>query len=298
MTGVTGKIRLIQSVPCANTLGEGVVWDDRQSAALWTDIEERRFFRSVYPFESAQSYVLPQRLGSFGMIETASGRYMGAFESGFACFSLPADRLEWIARPSLAKSARFNDGRVDRRGAFLAGTMIEDEALRAAEPGGVLYKLEDGKASPLLDKIAISNSLCWSPDGATMYFADTPQRTIWAFDYKDGVPENRRVFAATPQGCFPDGSAVDADGYVWNAQWGGARVVRYAPDGDVDLIVDIPAPHVTCVAFGGPSLRHLLVTSARAGLDEANLAAAPESGNLFVYETPFQGLNENRITTF
>jgi L-arabinonolactonase len=112
----------------------------------------------------------------------------------------------------------------------------------------------------------------------------------------DGAVSNRRVFARTQFGAHPDGSTVDAEECLWNAQWGAGRVVRYTPDGRVDFAIEVPAPHVTCVTFGGPALSHILVTSARAELDDTALAGAPDSGAMFVYESSFRGLPESRCS--
>ena len=129
-----------------------------------------------------------------------------------------------------------------------------------------------------------------------MYFGDTPRRKIYAFDFdtESGTPSNRRVFATTPPGTGPDGSTVDADGYLWNAEWGQGRVVRYAPDGSEDHVIQLPVSHVTCVCFGGPDLSDLYVTTATYGLDDRQLKREPEAGNVFVFSTSVRGLPESR----
>ena len=129
-----------------------------------------------------------------------------------------------------------------------------------------------------------------------MYFADTPTGEIYAFDFDtaDGKPRNKRVFATTPAGCGPDGSVVDADGFLWNAEWGKGRVVRYAQDGSVDAVLQLPVSHVTCVTFGGADLGDLYVTTASFGLSTSERRAEPRAGDVFVYETPYRGLPETR----
>jgi sugar lactone lactonase YvrE len=131
--------------------------------------------------------------------------------------------------------------------------------------------------------ICISNSTAWSPDGRVMYFADSAQRTIWAYDFdvKAGMPRNKRVFATVEENVGPDGSTVDAAGYLWNAQWGASRVRRFAPDGRVDLDVPIPATQPSCCCFGGPGLATLYVTSARIALSQERLEKEPNAGGLF-----------------
>jgi L-arabinonolactonase len=116
-----------------------------------------------------------------------------------------------------------------------------------------------------------------------MYFADSRERTIWAYDFDvvSGTPRNKRVFATTEDGVGPDGSTVDAAGYLWNAQWGASRVRRYSPDGEVDFDVKIPATQTSCCCFGGPGLETLFVTSARVTLSPERLAKEPKAGGVF-----------------
>jgi sugar lactone lactonase YvrE len=176
-----------------------------------------------------------------------------------------------------------------------------DEAPRR-EPLGSVWSY-DGRGAPrfLFGDILISNSIAFSPDGRRMYFADTPLKKIFVFDYdlEKGAVSNRRLFAEVgPEGGYPDGSAVDAEGYLWNAEWGGARVVRYSPDGRIDRVIPLPCSQITCCAFGGDDLATLYITSARDGLDEAARAAQPHAGALFcvspgvagLADTPFRDL--------
>ena len=125
-----------------------------------------------------------------------------------------------------------------------------------------------------------------------MYFADSPTGKILVASMVDGEPREFADFADALPGAHPDGATVDKDGFVWSAQWGAGAVVRYAPDGSVDMIIRVPCPQPTCVAFGGPGLSSLYVTSARVGLTEAELARYPNSGAVFVYDTDYRGVPE------
>ena len=118
--------------------------------------------------------------------------------------------------------------------------------------------------TPMLDRIIVPNSVAFSPDDRTLYFADTRAYTIWAFDFDIavGAIANRRVFAQTMPPARPDGACVDADGFLWSAKYAGSRIVRYAPDGRIDRIVELPVSHPTCCCFGGDDLQTLYVTSA------------------------------------
>jgi len=198
-----------------------------------------------------------------------------------------------VARPPHGPGKlRFNDGRVDRRGRFWAGSMVEG----AGEATGKLYCLSKGTAEVHLTGISICNSVCFSPDGRHMYFADTPHRKILRFDTDaaTGDLKNRMVLVETPPGAYPDGSNVDAEGHVWNAHWGAGRVVRYAPDGTISGGITVPASQPTCVAFGGDDLDLLLVTSARENLNELELAQQPHAGDLFIYRLGVKGIAESR----
>ena len=263
------KATLIDSVSVGNTLGEGVLWDSVGKLAWWTDIQERRLYRYEPVSRALERFELPERLGSFGFIE-GSERIIAAFESGFAYYHPESAALEWVSRPEhAAANMRLNDGRVDRQGRFWAGSMVEG----SGKPTGKLYCLAKGVSQEHLTGITICNSLCFSPDGRHMYFADSPHRTILKFDSDPdtGVLSNRQVFARTPPGAFPDGSIVDSDGHLWNAQWGAGCVVRYAPDGTISGRVELPVSQPTCVAFGGDALDLLFITSAREALDAATL---------------------------
>jgi L-arabinonolactonase len=181
---------------------------------------------------------------------------------------------------------------VDRCGRVWAGSMVEGKGAAT----GKLYCLCKGKTAVHLTGIHICNSVCFSPDGRHMYFADTPHRMILRFDIDahTGALSNRSVFVETPRGAFPDGSAVDAQGHVWNAHWGAGRVVRYAPDGSISGSIALPATQPTCVAFGGDQLDLLFVTSAREGLGTEALAQQPQAGDVFIYQVEVQGLPESR----
>jgi sugar lactone lactonase YvrE len=141
--------------------------------------------------------------------------------------------------------------------------------------------------------VAVSNGLGWSPDNRIMYYADSPTYNIYAFDFEPelGRISNERLFAHHQTG-FPDGLTVDAEGYVWSARWDGWQVIRFAPDGTIDRVVEMPVQRPTSCIFGGPQLNQLFVTSAKIGLNEAELAGQPLAGNLFVIDVDVPGLAE------
>lgn len=296
--------RLVKMFEVQNDLAEGIVWDERSQALFWTDIEQAKLYRAVDPFSTYEVFNLPERLGSFGLLEGDGEQIICAFETGFALYHYRSGKIQWLDKPDLPKGARFNDGRVDRRGYFWAGTMIEDKDLRATD-GGQLFRYAGGQATAHLDGIQISNASCWSPDGNTQYFADTPRRVIKAYDVVDGLPTNEKVLVAADGGAealdlpafgAPDGACVDSEGYLWSARWGAGKVVRYSPEGKASMFLDLLVPNISCVCFAGPKLDLLCVTTARVELSDSQLKAAPLSGNVFVYQTPFTGLAENICT--
>ncbi len=287
------RAKLVDVIAAGNTLGEGVTWDPLGERLWWTDIPERRLHRYDPETGSLATYVLPERLGSFGFVE-GSARLIAAFESGFALYDPESGHTEWIVRPQHdAANVRFNDGRVDRQGRFWAGSMTEGRG----EPKGKLYCLHGREARVHLTGIAVSNSLCFSADGRHLYFSDSPHRAIYRFDIdqESGALGNRRIFARTPEGAFPDGANVDAEGHIWSAHWGAGRIVRYAPDGRVSGEIEVPASQPTCIAFGTRELDLLFVTSAREGLTRSALRAQPHAGDVFVYAMSVRGLPDRRF---
>lgn len=239
-----------------DALGECPLWDEREGALLWIDIEAPALKR----FSEGRLHVLPlpEKIGSFALRE--KGGIVAALKSGI--YFLEEDRAKLLARPEEHREElRFNDGRCDRAGRFWVGSM--NDATHA--PEGALYRFApDGTAMRMRKSISVPNSLSWSPDGRTMYFADSPRHKIWAFDYdpQSGEMLKERLFA-TPYPAFPDGSCIDADGCLWNAEYAGGRVVRYTPQGKVDRVIEVPAENPTCCCFGGAKLDTLFITTAK-----------------------------------
>lgn len=284
---------LFATIPTRCILGEGPVWDFRTGILWLTDIQRSELLALDWESRDLERYALPERLGSFGLTER-SGRFVCAFASGFALHEPKNGATRWLHRTTPESSGiRMNDGRVDRQGRFWAGSMVEDENVAPARHGA-LYRLDraDGSAPiRLIEGVSISNSVCFSPAGETLYFADSPSREIVRYDLlKDGSIANRRVFASLADNANPDGSDVDAEGRVWNAEWGSGRVTAYEPDGSIFARLELPVSQATCVAFGGRELDMLFVTSAREGLSAAGLESQPHAGDVLVYRTRVRGL--------
>jgi L-arabinonolactonase len=290
---MTSEIDLV--VDCRHILGESPVWDAATGELLWVDIHDGEIWRYRAADQTLRTHVLPERVGAMGL--AANGGYVLALASGFARFQPLGERLQRIADVEAdVPTTRLNDGRVDRQGRFVCGGM--DEAVDQ-RPLSAVYRLDgDGAVHRLIDGVHCANSICFSLDGATMYFSDMPTGRILAYGYDvdTGQVHSARLFAdLADQPGLPDGSAVDADGYLWNAQWGGGRLVRYAPDGRVDRIVPVPVTNPTCPAFGGEDLETLFVTTARFGLTEAQLRNEPTAGGLFAVRPGVAGVHEPRF---
>jgi sugar lactone lactonase YvrE len=273
-------------------LGEGILWDARRQRLWWTDIHGKRLHRYDWAARKLSALEAPDRIGSFGFI-AGSEALIAAFAPGIARYDPATGAVTWLAHPQEDMSGlRFNDGRVDRAGRFWSGTMVEDgpRARRAC-----LYSMDraNGLRCHVRD-VRISNGLCLSPDGRILYFADSPTRTIWAYELAEpgGTLSKQRVFARTPEGAYPDGATVDADGCVWSAHWGASCVVRYTPGGAVDRTVPVPTSQPSCVCFAGPNLDVLCVTSARSELSPEVLRAEPHAGDVFLFHAGAQGLPE------
>jgi L-arabinonolactonase len=285
--------------PDRDLLGESAVWDVRDGSLYWVDIRKRRVRR--FDAEGRlQHWATPNEVGSIALAQP--GHLVLALEDGFASLDLASGQVTPIAKVTHARPPmRMNDGRTDREGRFVAGSMV----LHRRDTEGALYRLEtDGRVTQLLDGIALSNSTCFSPDGRTMYFADSLAGVIRAWDYApDGSLSGERVFADTrPDGSGPDGATVDADGCVWVALVMAAKLGRYAPDGRLLRTLDLPVPYPTCPCFGGPRLETLYVTSIRSS---GNLLHSdhPDAGALVeltglgvrgVPEVPYAGVREVR----
>jgi len=276
-------------VDAGNELGEGVLWSPAHGEVQWTDIFGRRFWAHSPSDGQVRSVPLPDRLGCFAPL--GGPMILAGFAGGLELFDLEKGTRKLIAAIEQDRpTTRVNDGRLDRRGRLVFGTMDEDSG--GARPLGQIWSFGGGRARVLATGVRIANSIAFSPDGRRMYFADTPEKRIRLYDYDldSGVLSGERVFVTVEGPGFPDGSTVDAEGCLWNAEWGGGRVVRYAPDGRVLRVLPLPASQVTCGAFGGARLDRLYVTTARTGLDPDTLAAEPHAGALFAFDVGVGGL--------
>lgn len=278
-----------------NVLGEGILWCDRSQALFWTDIQQATLFSLHHDSGALQQWQLPERLASFALCE-ADGWLLLALASRLAFFRLDDGSLHTLHEIEPELPTRCNDGACDRQGRFVFGTMHES-VTGPLQPWGSFWRLNTDLSLERLKlpPVAIGNSLTFSPDGATLYYCDSPRRQIHCCDYGDVLGPPRLFVDLGEVSGVPDGSCIDAEGHLWNAHWGLSRVVRYAPDGAVHSIWPVPARQPTRPVFGGPQLNMLYVTSARDGISSDEMTCDPLAGALFRCHTGVRGLPEPRF---
>ena len=292
MTAASRQLACVLDIRAS--LGECPLWSAREHALYWVDINAPSLNRFDPSTGSNVAMPMPESIGSYAFRER--GGFVVALRSGIWLCD-PQGRLERrvAAAPYAPGHHRFNDGRCDPGGRFIVGTMNENrDAADAA-----LYRLDrDFTLTPLFGSLTTSNGLAWSPDGRTMYHADTPTRSIRAFDYdvSTGTPSRARTFASwTGETQRPDGGAVDSAGRYWSAFYRGGVVAELSPAGDVLAEHPLPAACPTMCAFGGADLRTLFVTTARQRRDDAELARLPQSGGIFSMRVDVPGMPEPRF---
>ncbi len=278
---------------CRNQLGEGILWHEGEERLYWTDIQERLLYRWDPETPGAETFPMPERLCSLAFRK--DGGLLLALERGIALYDPASGKLEpLVSVRTSGDPVRLNDGRCDRQGRFLVG-----EFDREGKSRGKAYRIDpEGSCTELFGGLSSANSTCFSPRGDRLYYSCAEQRQIWSFDYdrERGIPSKRQLFHDfSDQPGLPDGSVTDSQGFLWNAQWGGGRIVRFSPDGLVDQVVELPVKNVTSLCFGGKDLKTLFITTAREGLGSRELSGAPHSGSLFRVRTETAGLRESRF---
>ncbi|MEL6859149.1 MAG: SMP-30/gluconolactonase/LRE family protein [Pseudomonadota bacterium] len=274
--------------PTGCVLGEGPLWSPSEGFLWWVDIKRAKLHRFNPKTGNTRRYDLPLRASALAL---ADGGLIMVGDQEIGRYDTATESYEKIASLNEPTGFRSNDGGVAPDGSFWFGTMDDAETL--AE--GQYYRLAPDLTLERigLPEVLVTNTMQFSPDGQIFYTCDSAEQTILAFDYGAGTGalSNRRVFASTyDAGCYPDGSAIDCEGYLWNAQWAGSRVVRYAPDGSINRIVKLPVSRPTSCAFGGADLKTLYITTARVGLSDAAIDRQPMAGSLFAVDVETPGL--------
>ena len=283
-------------------VAEGPFWDAEGGALWWVDITGKEVLSWAAGNAVPERWPMPDfpaavvlRRGPGALVALRDGLYVMDLESG---------RLECFCRPEPERPEnRANEGKCDAKGRFWVGTMQNNlrpdgsELTMTASTGALYCVRADGSSTRALDGIGLSNTLAWTADGGTFYFGDTQANVIWAFDCdpETGRLANRRVFSDEKLPGFCDGSAIDSHGYLWNARFAGGAVVRFAPDGRVERIIELPVTNPTSCCFGGPDLATLYVTSARFSLSQEQLRRNPQEGALLALRPGVAGTPSHRF---
>lgn len=285
------------AAPTGDRCGEGAVWSAPERAVYWTDINRFLVHRYDEASASVRSWLFDEPAVGLSLT-TEPGRMLVILASKLVWWWPATDRRQDHGfRLDGFPRVRLNDGRTDPAGNLWVGSMknnvLPDGELGEPGPGeGILFRIApDGAVTTWVDGIGISNTLCWSPDRSTFYFGDTLENVIWAFDYDaaTGAIANRRDhFRGFDRG-LPDGSAIDAQGEVWNCRFGGGCIARVGPDGTLRQAIDIGVPNVTTCVFGGDDLRTLYITTASIVCPPGHRLA----GSLFRLRTDTPGMGEN-----
>ncbi len=273
------------------TLGEGLCWSSREQALYWVDILEHRLYREAAATGGHRQWLFDETISAVAERRAGPGLAV-ALRRGLALFEPEGGALQRLDEPERDRTSnRFNDGKCDARGRFWGGTMDFD----ATAPSGALYCFDAaGRATRAVDLgWAVTNGPTWSLDQRTIYVNDTVNRRVvaYAFDIETGaLGSSREWLAFAPEDGHPDGMTTDAAGRLWIAHWGGACVTCHDPESAAELLrIPLPTAHITNVAFGGPQLETLYVSSARFGLDATSLAAQPLAGALFAIDIDSPG---------
>jgi sugar lactone lactonase YvrE len=277
-------------------LGECPVWSVEEQALYFVDIKGK----ALHCFEPAtgahRTFPMPEEIGCIGFRK--GGGFIAGFRSGLWLLDGDGNRMQKLAdNPEDQGTSRFNDGRIDPAGRFLAGTIDEPKDGGRAH----LYRYDSRGLATLASGLLTSNGVAFSPDGRILYHSDTPTFTVWryAYDPATGEATDKTLFVRlrpteTDQG-RPDGAAVDAEGCYWTALFEGGQIQRYSPEGRLLAEYPVPARCPTMVCFGGADLKTLYVTSARSGRSEDELMTYRHSGSLFAMPVDVPGLPEYKF---
>jgi sugar lactone lactonase YvrE len=286
-------------VDARNSVGESPVWHPADEALYWVDIVEKKLHQWTASNTQVRIWLAPEMIGCIAM--HSAGGWIAGMESGIFHLNLPSqeqgDALQVTRLAAAAHSTsgmRFNDGRCDRQGRFVAGTMMINMAVDQGNPCLSSYE-NNSKLTQLVDSMIVPNGLAFSPDGRTMYLSDSHPsvQTVWVFDYDTatGTPSNRRVFVDMKMlPGRPDGAAVDSDGCYWVCGNDAGLVHRFTPQGVLDQSLAVPVKKPAMCAFGGDDMRTLFVTSIRP--TQPDLSDQPLAGGVFALRPGVQGLPE------
>jgi sugar lactone lactonase YvrE len=279
--------------PSQCILGEGPMWHTKRKTCFWVDIEKQILFEFDPAAAKLNTWKIPHRLSL--IIEEENSLLLGV-QGGLGRFSLVTEELKWLLDIDKEKSNhRCNDGAVDSEGRVWVGTMER----KFKKGAGKLYCIHPGfSVESMISNVTISNGMTWSLDNSRFYYIDTPEQSIASFLF-DPISA-RIVFEKTavqipPVMGSPDGMAIDEEGMLWVAHWGGFGIYRWDPqNGKLLDKIDVPVPQVSSCAFFGEELDHLLITTASENLSKQDLKKYPHSGDTFMIKMKVKGVPKNR----
>jgi sugar lactone lactonase YvrE len=283
-------------LPTHDLLGESPLWCAATQSLLWLDIDGGRVQRFHPASGRHDVFTFDDRYAGSLALTRTPGRVLVALDLALHRFDFATGALELVCQvepPTLDN--RLNDGRCDAAGRFWVGTM--DNQL--TRPNGSFYRIDpDGSVHRQFGDVIVSNTVSFSPRHDALYFSDTRRFTTWRFalDVESGTLGARETFVDhTATRSRPDGACVDAEGFVWTAMFGGARIDRYSPAGELERSIGLPVDNPTCICLGGPDRRTLFITTARKFLDRAQLREQPWAGSLLAIDVETPGLPERHF---
>jgi sugar lactone lactonase YvrE len=259
-------------------LAEGPLWHPTEQALYWIDITEKQLHRLDPKTQQHKSWEMPALIGAIALHH--DGGLIAGLGDNIVKIDLPSATIMPLVDVIQGDTdLRLNDGRCDARGRFWVGVA---HATKDNPRGGLFRYDPDGTLHQMESNITISNGLGWSPDNRVFYYTDSLRHCIYRYDFdlETGTINNRHVFATVANDREPDGLTVDSEGYIWSAQWNGAQLIRFTPNGEVDQTITLPTPRVTSCGFGGNDMNTLFITTCSRNVGESEALAAP-AGSLF-----------------
>lgn len=296
---MSGQIDIETASSFVCDLGEAPFWCSRHHQLFWTDWSRNLLHRYDLRAHEGHTWEIGERIGSFAL--RRAGGALLALESGLAFLDFATSCRSHILHPDpLNPAFLLNDGKCDQCGQFIVGSMVaplaELPADRDNAARGILFVLDTDLTCRVLHRnILITNGVAWSPDGTKLYFADSGRGAIFSAPYNidTATMGAAEIFALVSSPGVPDGATVDADGFLWTAVFNGSRLERYAPDGRIDRVIELPVQQPTSCTFGGDKLETLFVTTARYGLSEAELRQQPLAGRLLTLHPGVKGIADS-----
>ncbi|WP_035872586.1 SMP-30/gluconolactonase/LRE family protein [Cucumibacter marinus] len=293
------NLKAISNEP--DLVGESPFWDAPSGQLFWVDIVGRKIKSRNLSSGQERHWATKDWPTAIALDADHDGQAVVSFGAGVAVFEFETGAVRFLARPETDPAMRLNEGKCDPQGRFWVASMEnnlnpDNTAREMQNHCGRLFRVGPGDEPAIFSEaeFGIPNTMAWSPDRQSFYFADTLRNVIWVYDYDDaeGRVSNRRVLLEGGPG-LPDGSGMDSEGCLWNARFGAGKVLRITPDGRIDREIAVPAQNPTACTFAGDDLKTLVVTSGRFGLDDAALAECPDAGRVFVMDAEVAGMPEN-----